>query len=73
MKTIIRQNSRTYLQLLLIVPAIALLEFADSPAANGAEKHVRKHSDVQIGPSRYNAESRSFERPWPFGPESSQQ
>lgn len=73
MKTIIRPKSRTYLQLLLIVPAIALLEFADSPAANGAEKHLRKHSNVQIGPSTYNTESRSFEKPWPFGPESNQQ
>ena len=73
MRTIIRPNSRTYLQLLLIAPAIALLAFADSPAANGAERHVRKHSDLQIGSSRYNPEERSFDRPLPFGPESTQQ
>ena len=73
MKNIISPNSRTYVQLLLIVPAIALLAFADSPAANGAERHVRKHGDVQIGSSRYNPEDRSFDRPWPFGPESAQQ
>jgi hypothetical protein len=79
MRTIIRPNSRTYLQLLSIVPAIALLAFADSPAANGAERHVRKysdvrkHSDVQIGSSSYNPETRTFEMPWPFGPESNQQ
>jgi hypothetical protein len=30
-------------------------------------------SYITIGPSSYNPESRSFDRPWPFGPESSQQ
>ncbi len=28
---------------------------------------------LQIGPRTYNTESGDFERPWPFGPESSQQ
>jgi hypothetical protein len=25
--------------------------------------------NVTIGPTTYNSESKSFERPWPFGPE----
>jgi hypothetical protein len=29
--------------------------------------------NVTIGPKTYNSESRSFERPWPFGPESNPQ
>ena len=73
MKNRIQLSSKTYHQLLLIVPAIALLAFADSPTANGAERQARKHSYVQIGASAYNPESKSFDRPWPFGPESTQQ
>jgi hypothetical protein len=29
--------------------------------------------NVTIGPTTYNSETQSFDRPWPFGPESSPQ
>lgn len=47
-------------------------------SAGGTAKHDPPKHDppgdyVQIQPRAYNSESRSFDRPWPFGPESSVQ
>ena len=30
-------------------------------------------NNVSIGPSTYDSETRSFDRPWPFGPQSDPQ
>ena len=58
---------------------------ARSGLAGAARRHaivnfqsakVRKFQagdNITIGPATYNSETRSFDRPWPFGPESSPQ
>ena len=73
-------------RLLFLVPVICSLAFAAcSHVAGPAGTHAtvnlqsaamgeRQSGDnVTIGPRTYNSESRSFERPWPFGPESNPQ
>jgi hypothetical protein len=71
--------------LLTVLVTCAVASTAFSAVAGPVKTHsrvylqsssVRKHqtSDyITIGSRTYNPESRSFERPWPFGPESSQQ
>ena len=73
MRANITLNTNNYLQLLLIVPAIALLELTGCSTADGTGGHNYTGGYVQIAPGVYNAENRSFDRPWPFGPESTQQ
>jgi hypothetical protein len=73
MPTNITLNSDTYLRLLLIVPAIGLLALTGCSTAGRTAGQNRTHGYVQIGARTYNSESRSFDRPWPFGPESDQQ
>jgi hypothetical protein len=63
----------TYLSLLLIVPAIALLGLTACSTTEGTAKRHYKGGYADIAPRSYNSESRSFDRPWPFGPESTQQ
>jgi hypothetical protein len=73
-------------RLLLTVPVICSMAFAASSSVAGtARTHrvvnlqtslvgERQASDnVTIGARTYNSESRSFDRPWPFGPESGAQ
>jgi hypothetical protein len=73
-------------RLLLIVPMIcsmALVACSDVALAPGKPQTVNLQSavvgepqtgdNVTIGPSTYNSETRGFERPWPFGPESGPQ
>jgi YHS domain-containing protein len=45
-------------------------EFTSSPDAN-----ISRADDnwLTLGPATYNSESRGFDEPWPFGPESTQQ
>jgi hypothetical protein len=31
--------------------------------------HAESDDNVTIGPRSYNTETKSFDRPWPFGPE----
>jgi hypothetical protein len=66
-------TTNTYLRLLFIAPAIALLGLtACSTADETANGHNRgRYADIP--PRAYNPESRGFDRPWPFGPESNQQ
>jgi hypothetical protein len=72
MPTNITLNSNTYLRLLLMVPAVGLLGLTGSTADETVlQNHTGGH--VQIVARTYHSESRSFDRPWPFGPESSQQ
>jgi YHS domain-containing protein len=49
--------------------AAGLNEFRRSPDANIAKADKNW---LKIGPSTYNTETRDFEKPWPFGPESNQ-
>jgi len=73
MRTNISMESSTYLRLLLLVPAVGLLGIAGCTTAGGTAKQSHAGGYVHIAASTYNTESRSFDRPWPFGPESSQQ
>jgi len=43
-----------------------------NPWADGTVRHNHRGGHVQIAARTYNSESRSVDRPWPFGPESSQ-
>jgi hypothetical protein len=73
-------------RLILMVPVIYLMAFAAcSSIAGTARKHVTVNlqsaargypqagDNVTIGPTSYNSETRGFDRPWPFGPESNPQ
>lgn len=66
-------NTNTYLRLLLIAPAIALLGLTACSTAGGTAKSNNNGSYADIPKRAYNSESRGFDRPWPFGPESTQQ
>ena len=73
MRANISINTNTYLQLVLIIPATALLGLTGCSTADGTVRHNYTGGYVQIAPRAYDSESRSFDRPWPFGPESTQQ
>jgi hypothetical protein len=73
MPTNVTVNKNIYLRLLLMVPAIGLLGLTGCSTADGSVRHNHSGRDVQIAARAYNSESRSFDRPWPFGPESSEQ
>ena len=73
-------------RLLLIVPVICSMGLgacSDVTGTAGTHATVSFQSivtgepqtgdNVTIGPRTYNSESRDFDRPWPFGPESSPQ
>ena len=72
--------------LLLMVPIICSMAFAACSDVAGtpgtyqavnlqsaAVGHAKSVDNVTIGPRTYNSETRSFDRPWPFGPESGPQ
>ena len=48
----------------------AKAEFTSNPDANVSRAD---NNWLKIGPAAYNSESRGFDEPWPFGPESAQQ
>jgi hypothetical protein len=73
-------------ELLLLSPVIGSMTFAacsDVAGTSGTHQAVNLQSavighagtsdTVTIGPRTYNPEARSFDRPWPFGPEGSAQ
>ena len=75
-----------YLQLLTIVPAISLFGLTGCQSVDGTARiHSTAHmisavsenhetgDNVTIGPSTYSTKNGSFDRPWPFGPESNPQ
>ena len=62
-----------YLRLMLITPSVALLGLTACSTANGTARHNYRGGYADISLRSYNTESRSFDRPWPFGPESTQQ
>jgi hypothetical protein len=82
MKTKKSIHTNSIHRLLLMVPLISSVAFAagsDVAAAAGTHPTVNLQSavvgepqtgdNVTIGPSTYNSKARSFDRPWPFGPE----
>jgi hypothetical protein len=72
MKTYITLDPNNYLRLTLIVPAVALLGLASCSTIDPPVRH-NTAAYLKIAGPAYNSESRGFDRPWPFGPESSQQ
>jgi len=73
MPTNMTLNSDTCLRLLLIVSAVGLLGLTGCSTADRTVGQNRTGGYVQILARTYNSESRDFDRPWPFGPESSEQ
>jgi hypothetical protein len=86
MKTQIPIHTNSTRRLLLIIPLICSMAFAacsDVAGTPGTQQavnlqsavvgHAQTGDNVTIGPRTYNSETRSFDRPWPFGPESGPQ
>ena len=86
MKTQKLIHTNSIRRLLLMVPVICSMAFAAcSDVAGPAGTHTtvnlqtavvgepRTGDNVTIGPRTYNSETRSFDSPWPFGPESNPQ
>jgi hypothetical protein len=63
----------------LVVPGFVMVLYLSGCASNNGSLQSRIESkvnnpdedNVQIGPSHYNNFSKDFEKPWPFGPYSS--
>jgi hypothetical protein len=72
MRTFITLDPYNYIRLNLMVPAIALLGLTSSSTTKPSVRH-NTAAYVEIAPRAYNPESRGFDRPWPFGPGSTQQ
>ena len=72
MQTYITLNPNNYLRLGLIAHAIALLGLTSCSTADPPVRH-NTAENIEIAPSAYNSDSQGFDRPWPFGPESTQQ
>jgi hypothetical protein len=68
-----RTSMNKHICLLLISIASVSPCLAGSSTAHGTTKQHRSGGYVQIEPRSYNTETRSFDRPWPFGPESGAQ
>jgi hypothetical protein len=62
-------NTHKCLIILVISSVFSLLATGCSTAGNTA-KQGRAGGYVQIESRKYNPETRGFDRPWPFGPES---
>ena len=86
MKTQKSIHSSSHRAILLMVPVICSMAFAScsdvagTPGTHQAVNlqsavvgHAETGDNVTIGPRTYNSEARSFDRPWPFGPESGPQ
>jgi hypothetical protein len=82
MKTQTSIHSNSICRLLFMVPLICSMGFAAcSEVAGTAGTHLTVNlrsalagksqtgDNVTIGPKTYNSKERSFDRPWPFGPE----
>ena len=86
MKTRKSIHTNSIRRLLFMVPVLCSLTFAGCSdfggtagtrttvnLQNGAVGEGQTGDNLTIGPSTYNSETRSFDRPWPFGPESNAQ
>jgi hypothetical protein len=60
-----------YFRMSLILPAIAVLGLAGCSTADPPAGH-NSTAYIEIAPPAFNSEGRDFDRPWPFGPESTQ-
>ena len=69
----IPKHMNKHICLLLISIASVTPCLAGCATAHGTTKQDRSGGYVQIEPRSYNTETRSFDRPWPFGPESGAQ
>jgi hypothetical protein len=58
---------------LLSIASIFSLLTTGCSTAGGTTQLSRSGDYVQIEPRQYNSETRGFDRPWPFGPESDAQ
>jgi hypothetical protein len=58
---------------ILSIASVFSLMASGCATASRTTKQGRSGGYVQIEPRRYNAETRGFDRPWPFGPESDAQ
>jgi hypothetical protein len=65
-------NKHVGLTILLIASGFSFMATGCS-TASGTTKQGRSGGYVQIEPRKYNPETRGFDRPWPFGPESDAQ
>jgi hypothetical protein len=63
----------TFRRWVLIGPSIVMLGLTACSTAGGTAGRSYRGGYADIRPRAYNPESRSFDRPWPFGPESTQQ
>ena len=72
MKAYLNLDRNNYLGLTLMVPAIALLGLTSCSTADPSVRH-NTAAYIEVAPPAYNSESRGFDRPWPLGPESTQQ
>jgi hypothetical protein len=66
-------NTNTSLRLLLTTPLIALLGLTACSSTGGTARHHYRGGYADIPSRAFNSESRGYDRPWPFGPESTQQ
>jgi hypothetical protein len=73
MKTKMVLSTNKYPRPLLIVLAFALQGLMGCSTVGGTARQNHEDSNVMLAGRAYNSESRGFDRPWPFGPESSQQ
>jgi hypothetical protein len=56
--------------IILIISSVSSLLATGCSTAGSTAKQGRAGGYVQIEPRKYNPETRGFDRPWPFGPES---
>jgi hypothetical protein len=86
MKTQNSLQANSIRRLLLLIPVLCSIPFAAcSDVAGTAGTHPSVNlqiatlgesqtgENVTIGPEAYNSEDRSFDSPWPFGPETNPQ
>jgi hypothetical protein len=73
MNNTMSQNTNGNLGLLLIIPALSLLTLTGCSGVGGTATNKQASNYPVIGARSYNTETHDFDRPWPFGPESSQQ
>jgi hypothetical protein len=73
MKANLIRNHTRYFRMALIFLAVAALWLPSCSTVDPKVKHNYETGFVTIAPQAYNSESRSYDRPWPFGPESTQQ
>jgi hypothetical protein len=66
-------NTRNDWRLFFLIPALALSGVTACSSTSGTAGHNYQQGFADIPPRAYNPESRGYDRPSPFGPESTQQ